>query len=70
MSEITDRLVHPDQSDLLADDGHLEHLIGQDDLVIVPTRCRRSGFAVFQAFERDNDAIPACEALKAITHHL
>jgi hypothetical protein len=26
-------------------------------LVIVPSRCRRSGFAVFQAFERDNNAI-------------
>ena len=25
--------------------------------MIVPSRCRRSGFAVFQAFEHDNNAI-------------
>jgi len=52
-----DRLVHPDQPHLLADARHREHLIGRNHLRVVPSRCRRSGFAVFQAFERDNNAI-------------
>jgi hypothetical protein len=55
--QVSDWLVHPDRPHLLADARHLEHLVGQKHLGIVPTRCRRSGFAVFQAFERDNNAI-------------
>ena len=55
--QVSDRLVDADRPHLPADDRHLEHLIGRNHLRIIPSRCRRSGFAVFQAFERDNNAI-------------
>jgi hypothetical protein len=54
---VEDRLVHPDQRDLLADDGPPRAPDWAKSPSRRPSRCRCSGFAVFQAFERDNNAI-------------
>jgi hypothetical protein len=48
-----DRLVDPDQPDLLADDRDLEHLLRQNHLRVVPSACRHAIFAALDAFERD-----------------
>src|SRR5262249_21224413 len=55
--QVRDRLVDPDQRHLLADDCSLEHLIGQNDLCVIPRACRYTDFAVCKALEHHGDLI-------------
>src|SRR5262249_13147601 len=49
--QVRDRLVDQHEAHLLADDRHLEHLVGENDLRVVPRACRRSDFAIRKALE-------------------
>ena len=55
--QVSNRLVDPDQPDLLADDRDLEYLVRQNHLRVVPSACRRAYFAALDALKMQHDLV-------------